>query len=35
MGSTIDTTPGLFARLKQHHIYRVAVGYGTLIAVLI
>ena len=35
MGSTTDTTPGLFARLKQHHIYRVAVGYGTLIAVLI
>ncbi|MGB9430387.1 MAG: tetratricopeptide repeat protein [Gammaproteobacteria bacterium] len=30
-----DATPGFFARLKQHHIYRVAVGYGTAIAVLI
>ncbi|MGB9428356.1 MAG: hypothetical protein WCC11_00515 [Gammaproteobacteria bacterium] len=30
-----DSQPGLFARLKQHHIYRVAVGYGTAIAVLI
>ncbi|MGB9430344.1 MAG: hypothetical protein WCC11_10825 [Gammaproteobacteria bacterium] len=32
----IQTNPkGFFVRLKQHHIYRVAVGYGTLIAVLI
>ncbi|MGH8398276.1 MAG: tetratricopeptide repeat protein [Gammaproteobacteria bacterium] len=28
-----DTQPGFFARLKQHHIYRVAVGYGTAVAV--
>ncbi|MGH8280446.1 MAG: hypothetical protein ACRETQ_12925, partial [Gammaproteobacteria bacterium] len=27
--------PGFFARLKQHHIYRVAVGYGTAIAIAI
>ena len=30
-----NNPPGFFARLKQHHIYRVAVGYGTAIAVLI
>ncbi|MGA9853062.1 MAG: tetratricopeptide repeat protein [Gammaproteobacteria bacterium] len=30
---SINTQPGFFARLKQHHIYRVAVGYGTVIAV--
>ncbi|MGH8397396.1 MAG: hypothetical protein ACRETA_04030 [Gammaproteobacteria bacterium] len=30
---TTDTQSGFFARLKQHHIYRVAVGYGTAIAV--
>ncbi|MGH8413365.1 MAG: tetratricopeptide repeat protein [Gammaproteobacteria bacterium] len=28
-----DTQPGLFERLKQHHVYRVAVGYGTVIAI--
>ncbi|MGH8280552.1 MAG: hypothetical protein ACRERZ_00020 [Gammaproteobacteria bacterium] len=28
-----NTQPGFFARLKQHHIYRVAVGYGTAIAI--
>ncbi|MGH8283815.1 MAG: hypothetical protein ACRESE_08230, partial [Gammaproteobacteria bacterium] len=28
-----NTQPGFFARLKQHHIYRVAVGYGTVIAI--
>ena len=36
MDSTENSNrPGFFARLKQHHIYRVAVGYGTAIAVLI
>ncbi|MDE2070878.1 MAG: hypothetical protein KGJ04_06435, partial [Gammaproteobacteria bacterium] len=30
-----DATPSFLTRLKQHHIYRVAVGYGTAIAVLI
>ncbi|MGH8280304.1 MAG: tetratricopeptide repeat protein [Gammaproteobacteria bacterium] len=30
---THSPPPGLFARLKQHHIYRVAVGYGTAIAI--
>ncbi|MGH8307308.1 MAG: tetratricopeptide repeat protein [Gammaproteobacteria bacterium] len=29
----VNTQPGLFERLKQHHIYRVAVGYGTAIAI--
>ncbi|MGH8403542.1 MAG: hypothetical protein ACRESO_09100, partial [Gammaproteobacteria bacterium] len=28
-----NTQPGFFDRLKQHHIYRVAVGYGTAIAI--
>ncbi|MGH8321116.1 MAG: tetratricopeptide repeat protein, partial [Gammaproteobacteria bacterium] len=28
-----NTQPGFFVRLKQHHIYRVAVGYGTAIAI--
>ncbi|MGH8397395.1 MAG: tetratricopeptide repeat protein [Gammaproteobacteria bacterium] len=28
-----NTQSSFFARLKQHHIYRVAVGYGTAIAV--
>ncbi len=36
MDSTENSNrPGFFARLKQHHSYRVAVGYGTAIAVLI
>ncbi|MGH8283823.1 MAG: hypothetical protein ACRESE_08270, partial [Gammaproteobacteria bacterium] len=30
---SINTQPGFFTRLKQHHIYRVAVGYGTAIAI--
>ncbi|MGA9852541.1 MAG: tetratricopeptide repeat protein [Gammaproteobacteria bacterium] len=28
-----NTQAGFFERLKQHHIYRVAVGYGTAIAI--
>ncbi|MDE2108655.1 MAG: hypothetical protein KGJ20_05545, partial [Gammaproteobacteria bacterium] len=30
-----DQQPSFFARLKQHHIYRVAAWYGATIAVLI
>ena len=30
-----NNAPGFFARLKQHHIYRVAAWYGAAIAVLI
>ncbi len=28
-----DTQPSFLARLKQHHLYRVALGYGTAIAI--
>ncbi|MGH8283053.1 MAG: hypothetical protein ACRESE_04325 [Gammaproteobacteria bacterium] len=28
-----ETQPGLFAHLKHHHLYRVAVGYGMAIAI--
>jgi len=35
MDSTTDTTPGFFARLKQHHIYRVVVVYAVVAGFLI
>ena len=35
MAESTDNQSGFFTRLKQHHLYRVAVGYGASIAVLI
>ncbi|HVA54954.1 MAG TPA: hypothetical protein VNI53_04025, partial [Gammaproteobacteria bacterium] len=35
MDSTTDTMPGFFARLKQHHIYRVVVVYAVVAGFLI
>ena len=35
MADAPNISPSFFAKLKQHHIYRVAVGYGMAIAVLI
>lgn len=35
MEDATSTSSGFFARLKQHHIYQVAAGYGMAVAVLI